>query len=113
MPVNTHLGQRERHFVHVFLLTLGICFSSFKSLAILAPFVLIAGLIFYVQVSPINHLLKYAMALLTFAGISAFYEFIMLEFDLFNALLLLITAPSFLILITICAALPLLPCYSV
>lgn len=99
VPASAPLSQRERRFIHVFVLTLTICFSPFKALAMLAPFILIAGLIFYVQASPINHLLKYAMALLTFAGISAFYALITPEFDLFNALLFLVTASSFLVLL--------------
>ncbi|MCS6880083.1 MAG: hypothetical protein RMK84_04295 [Oscillochloridaceae bacterium] len=98
-PANPPLSQRERRFVHVFILTLAICYSPFKALAMLAPFILIAGLIFYVQASPINHLLKYIMALLTFAGISAFYALITPAFDVFNALLFLVTASSFLVLL--------------
>ncbi|NWF79024.1 MAG: hypothetical protein HXY37_03125 [Chloroflexi bacterium] len=93
------LSKRERRFVHVFVLTLAICFSPLKAMAFVAPFVFIAGLIFYARISLINHLLKYAMALLSFVGISVIYFLLMPEVDLFNALLFLVTAGSFLVLL--------------
>lgn len=93
------LSRRERRFMYLFALTLAICFSPLKALAIFTPFILIAGLIFYVQVNPINHLLKYSMALLIFVGVSLFYELITPEFDLINAMLFLITTSSFLVLL--------------
>lgn len=93
------LSKRERRFVHVFVLTLAICFSPWKALAFVAPFVFITGLIFYARISPINHLLKYAMALFSFAGVSSCYFLIMPDVNLFNALLFLVTSGSFLVLL--------------
>lgn len=98
ITMSNSLSSRERRFVHIFVLTLAICFSPFKPLAALVPFIFIAGLVFYAGISSVNHLLKYAMVLMSFAGVSLIYFLIIPDFDLINALLFLVTAGSFLVL---------------
>ena len=59
ITMSNSLSSRERRFVHIFVLTLAICFSPFKPLAALVPFIFIAGLVFYAGISSVNHLLDF------------------------------------------------------
>lgn len=88
------MKKTERRFAILFTITLIICFSPLKSLAIFTPLIFIIGMIFYVGSSPINHLIKYGVFVLFFTAISLSYSLLIPDFEILNAWLWLLTASS-------------------
>ena len=91
--------NRETRFVLLYILTLAIAFSPIKAIGQFIGIICLLGLIFFVQVRPTTHLLKYSLVLLVFTALGCLYFLILPEFSFINYLLFLITASSFLILI--------------
>lgn len=92
------LTPQEKKFVGLFTLTLIIAFSPSKSLGQISPLIFIGGLIFFVQLKPFYHLLKYVLVLGLYAYIGLIYYALMPEFLSLNYALFALTASSFLIL---------------
>ena len=67
------IRKKQRRFMFVYLVALLIAFSPSKSLAFIAPFFVIAALIFYVQLRPNYHFQKLVLVGLIYLFAGFFY----------------------------------------
>jgi hypothetical protein len=85
------LHNKQRRFMLVYLAALLIAFSPSKALGLIGPFIVLAGLIFFVQIRPIHHLQKMTLAGLVFVWIGICYWLLVPEFWWPNYFLVAIT----------------------
>lgn len=83
--------RKQRRFMQVFLLGLILAFSPSKALGLISPLIVLAALIFYVQLRPIYHLQKLMLFGVAYLSFGLFYWLVMPEFWWPNYLLILIT----------------------
>ena len=90
--------NRETRFILLYILTLLIAFSPIKAMGQFIGIFCLLGLIFFVQVRPKIHLLKYSLLLMVYTALGCFYLLFLPDFSFINYYLFFITASSFLIL---------------
>jgi len=93
------LNQKQRRFIHLYIVVLLVCFSPSKALGALVPFIFLAGMLFYVQHLPIRHLIRYTVFLMLYSWMGGVYFLLYDDFSFGNFYFFLITGASLLILL--------------
>ena len=98
MNYATLIKKKQKRFIYLYISILLICFSPFKMLGALAPYIFLFGILFYVQCQPKTHIVKYMLFVLIYFTVGLIYKMIYQNFSLINYSFYLITSSSFLIL---------------
>jgi hypothetical protein len=93
------LSNKQNRFVYLYVCVLIICFSPFKILGALVPFIFLGGIIFYVKHKSKKHIKRFLLFVVLYFSIGLIYLLIYENFSLSNYSLFLITSASFLIII--------------
>lgn len=93
------LSLHQKRFLVVYGMTLFLCFSPLKPLALVSPLFAVFLMIFYVQARPLHNFIRLTVFLFLYACIGLLYFFINKDFLWFNFVFWLITNSSFLFLI--------------
>lgn len=101
--VNSAVGQvltsKQRRLLFLIILSLAISFSPSKALGQFTPIIFFGGVIFFVQLNPKTHFVKFLILLLFYSTLGCIYYFLQPEFSFINFYVFGITASSFLVLL--------------
>ena len=98
MGTSERLSGREKRFLILYSIVLLIVFSPSKALGQAAPLIFLGGLIFFAQIQPRTHLVRFAVAAIALVGLGLAYYLIVPEFSFINYGLVIVTLSSFLVL---------------